>query len=42
MYNQVCSFFKRYSLTIKSCAGVTLGYGLEPVFVVGFKKIFEV
>lgn len=34
-------FFLRGSLTIKSCADVTLEYGLEPVaFVLGFKKIF--
>lgn len=36
-----CAPFLRGSLTIESCADVTLGYALEPVtFVLGFKKIF--
>lgn len=40
MDNQVCSFL-RGSLSVESCADVTLGYALEPVtFVLGFKKIF--
>lgn len=41
MCNQVCFFFKRESLTIKSHTDVTLGYDLEPVlFVLSFKDIF--